>query len=189
MSTLRIANRYAKSLIELAIDQNNLEKIREDVLSFEEVTKNRDFYLMLKSPIVAGDKKKSVFKALFEGKYDKLTLSFLDILVNKGREALLPEIAREFKVLYKKHKHISTVTVTTAVEVSKDVLEAIKKKLMDSTTTEDNLEIIPEVDPDIIGGFVARFEDKIYDASIASKLDALKKQFRGNLYISQIIAN
>ena len=189
MSTRRIANRYAKSLIDLSIDQNKLERIYEDVLSFEEVTKNRDFFLMLKSPIVSGDKKKSVFKSLFEGKYDVLTMSFLDILVNKGRESILPEIAQEFKILYKKHKHISTVTITTAVDISKEALEAIKKKLSDSTTTEDNLEIVTEVDPNIIGGFVARFEDKIYDASIANKLDALKKKFRGNLYISQIIAN
>lgn len=189
MSARRIANRYAKSLIDLAIERNSLDRINDDVLSFEEASKNRDFYLMLKSPIISGDKKKAIFSALFDGKYDKLTLAFLNILVDKGRESILPEVADEFRLLYKKYKRVSTVQITTAVKVGQDTLDAIKKKLVNSSSTEENLEIVTNVDPNIIGGFVAQFEDKIYDASIASKLDALRKRFKGNLYISQIIAN
>ena len=188
MSVTRIASRYAKSLIDLAVEQNKLDKILEDVQSFQEVSKNRDFYLLMKSPIVNGDKKKEVVKSLFGGKYDELTLAFLNILISKGREAYLPEVAFEFIEQYKKLKHISTVFVTTASPISDDVKKALHKKLAESDITDEHIEIITQVDPELIGGFVLEFGDKIYDASVAQKLRDLKKEFEDNLYISQIMA-
>jgi F-type H+-transporting ATPase subunit delta len=188
MSVARIASRYAKSLIELAVEQGKLERLREDVASFHEVIKHRDFYLMLKSPVVQGSKKKEIIKQLFDGKYDELTMAFLNILVDKGREGYLPEIASEFDHQYRVYKHISTVTLTTATEVSDDLVSAIKKKLQESTVTDETIEITHVVDPEIIGGYVLEFENRQYDASIAKSLEDAKKNFRDNLYISKIIA-
>ncbi len=189
MSAIRIANRYAKSLIDLATEQGKLERILEDVQSFGEVTKNRDFYLLLKSPIINSDKKAQIFKSLFEGKYDELTMAFLNILLKKGRESFLPDIAREFITQYKVIKHISTVKIKTAVALGKDALESIRKKLVASDVTDEKVEIVTEVDPKLIGGFVLEFDDKLYDASVKHKLDLLSKDFKDNLYISQIIAS
>lgn len=189
MSVQRIASRYAKSLIELAVDQNKLEKILEDVQSFRTVSKNRDFYLMMKSPIISGSKKLNILNALFKGKFDDLTLSFLKILINKGREAYLPDIAIEFLSQYKKIKHISTVTVTTANELSEKAKKALLAKLKESSVTDDNIEMITKVDPSLIGGFILEFDDKVYDTSVSHKLEQLKKDFGENLYVSQIVAS
>ncbi|MEO1261680.1 MAG: ATP synthase F1 subunit delta [Bacteroidota bacterium] len=189
MSVHRIANRYATSLAELAEEQGKLDRVKEDVESFNEVCGNRDFWLMLKSPIVSADRKSQVFDKLFDGKYDKLTMAFLKILLKKGREAYLPEIGDEFLVLYKKVKHISSVKLTTAKELSKEAVDAIRKKLAASSATEDQVELQTVVDPSLIGGFVVEFEDKLYDASVAHKLNLLKSEFKDNLYISQIIAS
>ena len=187
MSVHRIAARYAKSLIELADEQNKLEAITEDIKSFKSALgTNRDLYLLLKSPIVNGDKKKQIFKALFEGKYDELTLAFLNILATKGREEYMPEIADEFILQYKHIKHISTVTLTTASQLDEKTLESLRKKLEESKATDEHVEIINAVDPDLIGGFVVEFEDKIYDASVASKLEELKRTFKNNLYVSKV---
>lgn len=188
MSVQRIASRYAKSLIDLAVEQNKLERVLEDVNSFREVLKNREFKLLTKSPIVSTSKKQDIFKALFEGKYDELTMAFLNILLTKGRESYLPDIAVEFLSQYKKLKHISTVKLTTAAPLSDEALASIKGKLLDSTVTDDQVEITVEVDPELIGGFIIEFEDNIYDASVANKLDELKKGFRDNKYISMIMA-
>ncbi len=68
MSIQKIAGRYAKSLIDLAIEQNKLEVIKEDVKLFKSVTSNREFYLVMKSPIINAGKKQSILKAIFEGK-------------------------------------------------------------------------------------------------------------------------
>ena len=189
MSVQRIATRYAKSLIDLAEEQGNLDSILGDVKVFGEAVANRDFYLLLKSPIVSGAKKLSIFKVLFSDGFEPLTMAFLEILVKKGREAYLPEIARSFKAQYKKLKHISTVTLTTVGPLTEEMVNSIKEKLAASQVTDENIEIITETDPDLIGGFVLRFDDKIYDASVASKLDQMKKEFKDNLYISQIIAS
>ncbi len=188
MSVQRIASRYAKSLVDLSVEQNKLERVLEDVQSFKEVSQNRDFYLLIKSPIVNASKKEAIVNELFAKKYDELTMAFLRILINKSREAYMPEIADEFIEQYKKLKHISTVRVTTAVELDEASLKAIKDKLLSSSDTEQNVELEVIIDPDLIGGFVVEFDDKIYDASVKHKLDQLKKDFTGNLYISQIVA-
>ena len=188
MSVQRIASRYAKSLIDLSQEQGKLERTLEDVKSFKKVTENRDFYLLLKSPVVSASKKLSILDALFKGKYDELTNSFLRILVTKGREMYLPEIADEFIAQYKKLKHISTVKVRTATPLSEATLNEIMAKLKASSATDEEIELIAFVDPNLIGGIVLEFEDKIYDASIAHRLDKMHREFGDNLYISQIIA-
>ncbi|MBI1224613.1 MAG: ATP synthase F1 subunit delta [Bacteroidetes bacterium] len=188
MSVQRIASRYAKSLIDLAQEQGKLERVLEDVQSFQQVAKNRDFLLMLRSPVVKADTKEKVFKQLFTGKYDETTLAFLHILLRKGRESQLAEIANEFIDQYKAIKHISTVKLVTASKLSEETVKTIHEKLLASTSTDKNVELETEVDPDLLGGFVIEFEDKLYDASVAHKLAQLKKNFKDNLYISQIMA-
>ncbi len=189
MSVQRIANRYAKSLIDLAQEQGKLDKILENVQSFNEVCKNRDFKLMLKSPIVNTDKKSKIFDQLFGNKYDELTMAFLKILLKKGREPYLADIGKEFVVQYKVIKHISSVKLTTATKLSDAAIEAIRQKLIASSVTDEKVELQTVVDAELIGGFVIEFEDKLYDASVAHKLGLLKKEFKDNLYISQIIAS
>jgi F-type H+-transporting ATPase subunit delta len=188
MSVQRIASRYAKSLLDLAQEQGKLERVLEDVQSFQQVAKNRDFLLMLRSPVVKADTKERVFNQLFTGKYDEMTMAFLRILLRKGRESQLAEIANEFIVQYKVVKHISTVKLVTATQLSEEAVKTIHDKLLASTSTEKNVELLTEVDADLIGGFVIEFEDKLYDASIAHKLGQMKKNFKDNLYISQIMA-
>ncbi len=186
MSVQRIAGRYAKSLIELAQEQGSLDTVIEDLQSFKQVTANRDFLLLLKSPIVNASKKLAIVDSLFAGKYNELTLAFFRILINKGREEYLPEIANEFIRQYKRIKHISTVKVTTASPLSEGMLEILRKKLEDMKETDDHVEVITTVDPSLLGGFVLEFDDKIYDASAAQKLEELKREFQGNVYISQV---
>ena len=189
MSVTRIASRYAKSLIDLSVESSKLDRVLEDITSLKEVLSNRDFYLMIKSPVINGGKKKEIVKALFGGKYDELTLGFMNILINKNREAYLPEIANSFIEQYQKIKHISKVKITSATAINDKNLEDIKQKLLSSGVTDSNLEVSTAVDPNLIGGFILEFDDKIYDASVKHKLELLKKEFGENLYISQIIAS
>ena len=176
MSVTRVATRYAKSLLELAIDQKKLERVTTDVDGFVAALKSRDFYLMLKSPIIHADKKQSIMDVLFKGKFDDLTLSFLHILARKGREDLLPEMADEFIQQYKALKGITTVKVITATPVNEKFLAEVKAKLASSQVTREHIELIPEVNPDLIGGFVLEFDDKLYDASVQHQLETMRKQ-------------
>ncbi|MBK7408505.1 MAG: ATP synthase F1 subunit delta [Saprospirales bacterium] len=188
MSVARIASRYAKSLLDLAIERQEVERVREDLDTFASALKNREFYLMIKSPIVKADKKRKIFQLLFESKFDKLTMAFLNILLTKGREMYLPEVAKEFTAQYRAYKHISSVCITTAEPISEAVVETIRKKLLDQGILEGHLEMETKVDPSLVGGMVLEFGDKLYDASASRKLEAFKSTFRDNLYISKIIS-
>jgi len=182
MSVTRIASRYAKSLLDLAKEQGKLERVLEDIKAFKQATEQRDFELVLKSPIVKTDKKKAIIKQIFEGKFDPLTMTFMDVILRKGREKYLAPIASEFESQYKKEKHVSTVRLTTAAPLEGESLEVIKMQLKTSTATDRNVEIETVVDPELIGGFVIEFDDKLYDASVAHKLELLRKEFAGNEY-------
>jgi F-type H+-transporting ATPase subunit delta len=186
MSVIRIATRYAKSLIDLAKEQGDLENVVEDIKYFNEATDNRDFYLMLKSPIVNATKKQQVIDALFKDKFSELTLSFLSIVLNKGREMHLPEIAAEFMEQYRSYKHISKVKLITATSLSAETISKIKQRLVGSDITDDHVELEVEIDPKILGGFVLDFDDRLYDASIAHQLEKLKKDFTNNDFINAL---
>lgn len=180
MSVKKIASRYAQSLLDLAVEQNKLDKIVGDVKGFSEACDNRDLYLMLKSPIINAGKKLNVLQALFSSQADELTMAFLTILTKKGREIYLPEIADEFIARYQAFLKVTKVIITTAKPLESAELEQIKSKLLGSSVTADSLDIETKIDPAIIGGFVLEIGDKLYDASVAHKLDKLKKQFSDN---------
>lgn len=177
MSVTRIATRYAKSLLELAAEQGNLESIHGDISHFKEVLNNREFALMLKSPIIKSDKKGQIFRAIFGGKVEKLTGAFFDIIIKKGREIHLPAIAEAFIEQYNALKKVSSVKLTTAGPISDSMLASIKTKLIDGGLDAQNIEVESAVNPDLIGGFVLEFGDQLYDASVAHKLELLRKEF------------
>src|SRR5688572_27459255 len=107
MQNPRLAGRYAKSLLDLAIERNELDAVYKDVLFLQSLCKgNRDLVGFLKSPIISADKKESILKAITEGKISVLRTSFNNLLIRKGREANLPEIRHGFIEQYKSHKNI-----------------------------------------------------------------------------------
>ena len=182
MSVIRIASRYAKSLIDLAQDQNVMAEVVKDMEGFSKMVENRDLYLLLKSPIINVGKKADIFNALFEGKVNKLTKAFFDICLRKGREAYLPEIAEEFLNQYKKMMGISSVKLTTAAPISASTLESIKAKLLASDVTDKAVEVETDVDESLIGGFVVQIGDKLIDASVSHKLAQLAKSMTDKEY-------
>lgn len=175
MSLARIASRYAKSLIDLSQENGKLEKVYDDITNMVEACKSRDFLLLCKSPIVPTSKKESIFKAIFEKSFDPISFGFFNILLKKGREAYLPEIAHEFVSQYEAIKKITKVKLTTAEKLDDSVLNQIKNKLGQASSTRDNIEIETKVKSDIIGGFVLEYDDKLYDASVSNQLRIMRK--------------
>ncbi len=186
MSSYRIASRYAKSLIDLAGEQGKLDRVVEDMAFFAEVSKLKDVALLLKSPIINSDKKGKVLDAIFSGKVDPMTHSFIEIILRKGREAYLGEIAEEVVNQYRVIKGISIVEVVSAEALSAEALESIRKKRVDSKLTHGNIQFKTSVDANLIGGFVISFEDKLYDASVKHQLDLLRKEFSSKDYQAAI---
>ena len=182
----RIASRYAKSLIDLSIEKGSLEEAYKDMQYLSAVSKaNKDFVNLLKSPVIAPDKKQSILEAVTNGKVSELTALFNRLLIRKGRESNLPEIADAFITQYKQHKQIFTVNLTTASPISEELKQEIVNKVK-SESDMKNIDLTTSVNEDLIGGFVLQAGDQLVDASIAYDLNAIKKQFLNNDFIYKI---
>ncbi|NJB85162.1 F-type H+-transporting ATPase subunit delta [Lewinella marina] len=188
MTNSRVASRYAQSLIELAQERNQLEEIKADVDTLLAMGKNREFALLLRSPVVPPSKKQAILTQLLEkAKADKLTRLYVKLLIDKGRETDMLGILREFHEQYKRLKHISTVTLTSAAPLSAATLEIIKQQLVSAGMTEDSIELHTQIDTSLIGGFILEFDGKVYDASVAHKLKNMQDELRKpNLYQNQL---
>ena len=182
MRQSRVTNRYAKALLDLAVEQNNLSTCYKDMLMLSSACKeNKELELLLKSPIVKTDKKLAILKQLFEDKLDNLSMSFVNIITTKKREALLADIATSFIYLYKAHNKIEAATVTTANPLD----EQLKAQVIDFIKNygQQDVELTEIVDENIIGGAIIRMGDKQLDASISRTIKELKQTFNKNLYI------
>jgi len=186
MPNPRLATRYAKSLIDLAVEKGQLEQVYADMQWLQAASKsNRDFLNLLRSPIITSDKKIKILGAIAGEKLSKITEGFNTLLVKKGRESNLPEIATAFITQYKQLKKIHTLKLTTATPLSSEIKNALIEQVK-KTGGYENIELEEKVDKSIIGGFVLQVGDKLIDASIAYDLKAIAKQFENNDFIYKI---
>ncbi|WP_276503163.1 ATP synthase F1 subunit delta [Terrimonas pollutisoli] len=186
MPNPRLAFRYAKSILDLAIEKGKLEQVYADMELLQQICKsNPDFVSLLKSPVVKSDTKKKIVEAVTNGKISEITAAFNALLISKGRESNLPEITTAFISQYKEHKDIHSVRLTTAVPLTDEVRRVITNQVK-KASGYDNIELEEKVDQDIIGGFVLQVGDKLVDASIAYDLKTIARQFENNDFIYKI---
>lgn len=176
-----VATRYAKSLLQLATEKGQLEKVYADMQLVESVCEeNREFTNFLNSPIIKTDKKVAVIKEIFSGKVSEITSGFLVILTHKRRELFMDKIATEFIAQYKQYKNILTAVITSAIGIDSTVKAKVLELIKQTTTGE--VELIEKVNKNLIGGFVLTIGDKQVDVSVSRKLNDLRKTFTGNTF-------
>jgi len=186
MQNLRVTGRYAKALIDLAVEKNSLEQVHQDVLYLQQVYRaSRDFVAVLRSPVISPDKKLRILEQVGAGRVGPLTSAFNALLVRKGRESQLTGIIEAFLEQYNRIMGIHTVKLTTASPVGEDVRGAIAGKIKGDLALE-NVVLETGVNEALIGGFTLEFDGKMVDASIARELKDIQKQFTQNAYIQKI---
>ncbi len=186
MQNPRLAGRYAKSLVDLAGEKDQLNKVYDDMKYLQAVNKqSKEFVAMLKSPVIHADKKNAVISGIIGGKVSELSSAFLTLLVQKNRESALPEIVDAFIDQYNDIKGIHKVKLTTAAPVSEELQKSIVSKVKQEAGFE-HVELESKVDESIIGGFVLEYHNKLMDASIARELNDIKKGFQNNEFIQNI---
>jgi len=182
MKEKKVANRYAKALFDLSIELKQLEQVWNDMeLLLRVCNENREFVLVLKSPVIKEVKKLSILKDIFEKNMNDLTFKFLKVITRNRREEIIPEIAEQFIVVYKEYKNILPAILTSAVQLDAATRDKIVTLLGERANA--TVELTEQVDERIIGGFILEFEDKQYDASVLRKIKNLGKEFDINLYI------
>jgi F-type H+-transporting ATPase subunit delta len=181
MQEIKVSKRYAKSIIGLAQERKSLEETHGDMQQLLSACRqNPELSRMLKNPLIKPDKKHAILKTLFTGRITDLSMAFIKIIVRKRREQYLEEIAAEFTAQYKKIKGITSATVISATPLDASLRAAVSALLKNLSKLEVALE--EKVDPSLIGGFVLRYGDVQYDASIAKSLSGIRMGFNTNLY-------
>ena len=186
MNNPRLAGRYAKSLLDLAIEQNQLDAVYADIKFLKDICKsNPDFVAVLKSPVIKVDKKGKIIESITSTRVSNLTSLFIQLLVRKARESNLPEIVKAFVEQYNKLKDIHHVKISTAVPMSAESEQAILNKVRSNTPIK-NIELETLVEDELIGGFKLEVGGTLIDASVLKDLNEVKKQFKNNEYIQQL---
>tara|TARA_R110002072_G_scaffold251518_2_gene410380 strand:- start:3019 stop:3552 length:534 start_codon:yes stop_codon:yes gene_type:complete len=174
MRSTKAASRYAKALLEIAIEQKKVDSILGDMNFLTQVcADSRDFELLLSSPIVKSDKKIAIFEAIFE-QFEKESSDFVSLITTNRRENLLPAIATSFQELVNENRGIVPVTIVTAVQLDDSTKEAILAKVQ--VAVEGELQVTEEINESLIGGFLVKMGDMQMDATVSNQFNNLKQR-------------
>ena len=187
----RIGQRYAKAIMDLAVSRKVEGKVLEDMQLFRTICReNRDFVLMLKSPLIQNDKKGSIVRSVLAGKTDTLIIEAFDLIIRKNRANVLSVIGDEFVRMYQRLNNILEVKISSAAplsEASRTQLLVHVEQLISVRYTQNGIKPVisleEKTDSELIGGFVLKIGDLQYDGSFAETLRRLRQEFQSNPYI------
>jgi ATP synthase F1 delta subunit len=172
-----IAIVYARSLFEVAREHGDLDTVREQLGQFADaVDKNHDLQVFFFSPYFSTQEKKDGLAAMLSDAEPVVT-NFLELLLEKHRMPAIFRIRRQFDRLWEEENRLLPVNVTSATKLAKSTVAQIGERISEQTGRK--VELTSRVDPDILGGLVVQVGNSILDASIANRLEQLRKQVAG----------
>ncbi len=179
-----LSKRYAQAVFDLSIETNITDKIAKDLALIKEVLEeNRQLRKIMGNPVLDDTKKATLLVTIFGKHVEELTAHFLHLITRKGRASYLLSICIAFNEIYKNYKNILSAELVTAIKADVQIRKSVISKL--TNLSDKTIELNETIDEDIMGGFVIKFEDYQYDASVANQLRRLKKEFSDNLYVKQ----
>jgi F-type H+-transporting ATPase subunit delta len=168
-----IASVYARSLFEVAKEEDKLDTVREQLGQFADALHDdRELQVFFFSPYFSTEEKKDGLAKVIEGA-DVAVLNFFELLVEKHRMPVIFRIRRTYDELWEHENKLLPVTITSAIELDEDIARRIGDQIGEQTG--QRVELTKTVDPDIIGGLVLRVGNSILDASIRNRLETLRK--------------
>jgi F-type H+-transporting ATPase subunit delta len=169
-----LADVYARSLFQVAQEQDKTDEIREQLGQFEEAIANdRGLATFFFSPYFSIEEKKDGLHKAVEGA-DANLMNFFELLIEKHRMPVIHRIRREYDGLWREENKMLPVLVTSAVELDEKIIKDLGERIGESTGRK--VDLTSRVDEGIIGGIVLRVGNSILDASIRNRLEQLRKQ-------------
>ena len=176
MVSLKVSNRYALSLLSIALEKNMLDTFYNDVkLLINTFNESDELQRVVESPVVRPEVKISILDEIFSRKIDKETINFIHFIIKKRREKILYSVAKRFVELRNEHLGIVELLVRTAFELKDDQKEILKERFEKILNKKIIMNF--KVNNNLIGGFIAQVGDTVYDASMKHQLELLKKEF------------
>jgi F-type H+-transporting ATPase subunit delta len=169
-----IAAVYARSLFEVASEQEKIDDIREQLGEFADaLADSRELQVFFFSPYFSTEEKKQGLDKAVSGA-DPVLINFLQLLIEKHRMPVLFRARRIYDSMWEEKNRLLPVQVTSAVELDSETVERIGDRIAEQTGRK--VELSAQVEPDILGGIVVRVGNSILDASIRNRLEQLRKQ-------------
>ncbi len=173
---IRAANRYAKALLDLALEKNQEVVVQKDMQFISDtIATNNELQMLLTSPVYKITNKKAALKAIFSKDTSGLSNNLIDLLATNKRISLLHAISKQYGILFNQEKKIVKASVTTAFPIDDSMREKVLAKATD-LVGDKKISLENKVDESIIGGFILRVGDVQIDASILNKLSKLKRE-------------
>lgn len=167
----RVSMLYGNALFELAVEEDNLEKMRREAELLRRIfLENEALGQMLCAPQMSRDLKMTVIGNIFQEKCSPMMMRFLTLLVDKGRVGETAAILDYFIQKAREKEKIGTAQVISAVKLTEKMKKAIEDRLL-ALTVYENLEMICQTDESLIGGLVIRIGDRVADLSVKTKLE------------------
>jgi len=171
----RAAIRYAKAILDIALTSGKADAVNNDMKSIvNAVSDNTELKDFLTSPVIKMDVKKAALSEIFSNVQAE-TNSLFHLLFENKRFEILEAIASQYNKLFDVHNNVEVANVTTAFAITPELETKILAKIAEFSNKK--ITIVNTIDPTIIGGFILRVGDQQYNASVASKLSELKREF------------
>ncbi len=175
MQDIRVAKRYADAIYSAAVEAGVLDNVIEDVISLLGLIRDSDeFNAFLQNLLIVPESKQSILQELFGNQLDPLVLNALFLLVLKKRERSTEDILLAFTQLVDEQSGRLVADVTSAIELTSKQQDALVEKLSGYSGKQVRLSM--RVDSSIKGGFIAKLGDTVFDGSVVTQLQRLKRQ-------------
>lgn len=172
----KLDERYSKAMYELTVENNNFERAHKDALLIQETLNDESFIEYLAYPEVQRSQKKALLHRAFENHVEPIWLDFLDVIIDRRRGGLIPDILSSY--IEKTHRALGNVTakVVSARSLKQEQLDAIANAL--TQKTDLNIVFETEVDPEVIGGFYVMIDGQIFDSTIRNEINHLTEYLK-----------
>jgi ATP synthase F1 delta subunit len=169
-----LAEVYARSLFEVAVEQGKLDELREQLAQFADaVDQNRELAVFFFSPYFSTAEKQDALGRLLDGA-DESFLNFLSLLIENHRMPVIFRIRQRYERLWEEENRMLSVDITSAIELDAATTESLGRRIGERAGRK--VKLAAHVDPDILGGIVLRVGNSILDASIRNRLEQLRRQ-------------
>ena len=169
-----IAAVYARSLFEVAKEQDKLDDVREQLGAFADaLAETRDLQVFFFSPYFStAEKEEGLERVVTDA--DPTILNFLKLLIEKHRMPVLFRIRADYDALWEEENKLLPVQITSAVELDSATVKQLGDRIAEQT--DRKVDVSANVDPDILGGIVVRVGNSVLDASVRNRLEQLRRQ-------------
>lgn len=175
MASDSLVKSYAEALFQVARAEEKLDRVEEELTRLNKsLDSNAELREFLSDTKISSEGKKSGLFQIFGGKISAITLHWINMVVDQGRQRRLPVIIEAFLTLAEEAREKVTAEVITSIPLTQDLANRLEQQL--SKVTKKRVFLKPMVDASILGGVIVKVENKVIDGSVRHRLEEIKNE-------------